>query len=191
MKFTTALFALLAPTALALQEATGTAKEDVNLEFSALKAPEVASTLELLLSAINDIPTDVLLAGDETTNDWLIAHNYRHQPSDITARSPTLFPYAETTALTLSERATAAPAGIIDVLNCAAKIAQFILENAIPAAKILKIKKAINAIGSVKKVAELLKKVKSLADARRIGGQALFDIADAIIGFSSVWGACT
>jgi len=187
MKFTTALFALVAPV-FALQEA-GTPKESVNLEFSALKAPEVASTLELLLDAIYAIPDDVLLAGDESTNDWLVAHGYKKEHASIESRFPT--PSPDTTAMIITERATAAPAGIIDVLNCAAKIAQFILENAIPAAKILKIKKAIKAIGSVKKVAEMLKKVKSLADARRIGGQALFDIADAIIGFSSVWGACT
>ncbi|KAK0646901.1 hypothetical protein B0T16DRAFT_458782 [Cercophora newfieldiana] len=187
MKFTTALFALVAPV-FALQEAS-IPKQDVNLEFSALKAPQVADTLELLLEAIHSIPDDVLLAGDETTNDWLVAHGYRNQPNGIDARSPSPIPLSDSTAL--SERATAAPAGIIDVLNCAAKIAQFILENAIPAAKILKIKKAIDVIGSVKKVAEMLRKVKSLADAKRIGGQALFDIADAIIGFSSVWGACT
>jgi hypothetical protein len=185
MKFTTALFALVAPV-FAL--AAGTPKDELNLEYSALKAPQVADTLELLLNVIDSIPDDVLEAGDETTNDWLVAHNYKKpNPSGIEARAPV----AETTTVMVSERATAAPAGIIDVLNCAAKIAQFILENAIPAAKILKIKKAIKAIGSVKKVAEMLRKVKSLADARRIGGQALYNIADAIIGFSSVWGACT
>ncbi|KAK0623840.1 hypothetical protein B0T14DRAFT_391573, partial [Immersiella caudata] len=167
-------------------------KVDVNLEFSALSAPQVTDTLELLLEAIHSIPDDVLLAGDETTQDWLIAHNYRNKesPSPIVARTPEPVILSEDTALAVSERAVAAPAGIIEVLNCAAKIAAFILENAIPAAKILKIKKAINVIGSVKKVAEMLKKVRSLADAKRIGGQALFDIADAIIGFSSVWSAC-
>ncbi|KAK4443096.1 hypothetical protein QBC34DRAFT_311705 [Podospora aff. communis PSN243] len=187
MKFTTTLLALSAPLlSLAL-----TPKHDVNLELSALSAPQVGDTLELLLEAIHSIPDDVLLAGDETTQDWLIAHNYRNKepPSPIVARAPEPVILSDSTAL--SERATAAPAGIIEVLNCAAKIAAFILENAIPAAKILKIKKAIDIIGSVKKVAEMLRKVRSLADAKRIGGQALFDIADAIIGFSSVWSACT
>lgn len=66
MKFTTALFAFVAPV-FALQEAS-IPKQDVNLEFSALKAPQVADTLELLLEAINSIPDDVLLAGDEATN---------------------------------------------------------------------------------------------------------------------------
>ncbi|KAK5658669.1 hypothetical protein OQA88_2065 [Cercophora sp. LCS_1] len=184
MKFSLIFLSLLAP--LALASVTPTAKEDVNLEFSALHAPQVIDTLELLLEAIDSIPDDVLLAGDETTNGWLVSHGYRNPGASSVSVS------SRSNDVALSERATAiAPAGIIDVLNCAAKIAQFILENAIPAAKILKIKKAIKAIGNVKKVAELLRKVRSLADARRIGGQALFEIADAIIGFSSVWGACT
>lgn len=170
---------------LTLASTTPTAKEDVNLEFSAIHAPQVLDTLELVLEAIDSIPEDVLLAGDETTNDWLVAHGYRkpHVVS-VETRSPS-------TDIVLSERANATPAGIIDVLNCAARIAQFLLENAIPAAKLLKIKKAIGIIGGVKKVAEKLKKVRSLADAKRIGGDALFQIADAIIGFSSVWSACT
>jgi hypothetical protein len=66
MKFTTVLFALVAPV-FALQEAS-ILRDDVNLEFSALKSPQVGDTLELLLEAINGIPDDVLLAGDEATN---------------------------------------------------------------------------------------------------------------------------
>lgn len=183
MKFSFTFLALLFSFTLA--STTPTAKEDVNLEFSALHAPQVIDTLELVLQAIDSIPEDVLLAGDESTNDWLVAHGYRSSHAvSVETRSTS-------TDIILSERANAAPAGIIDVLNCAAKIAQFILENAIPAAKLLKIKKAIDIIGSVKKVAEMLRKVRSLADAKRIGGDALFQIADAIIGFSSVWGACT
>ncbi|KAK1749901.1 hypothetical protein QBC47DRAFT_365764 [Echria macrotheca] len=187
MKFTTALFAVLAPARFvsALQESSSsTAIYDVNIESSALKAPEVLSAVELVLEAIDAIPEDVLLAGDEAANDWLVAHGYRSAvPADsgiVSSRSD----------LVLSERAIAEPAGTIEVLKCVAEVTKFIASNALPVAKLLKIKKAIKVIGSIKKVAQLLSKITSVNDAKSVGGDALYDIADAIFGFSAVWKAC-
>lgn len=114
-----------------------------------------AADLERGLSLINEIPEGVLLAGDVALSDW-IATNH---PELLTGTRA-------------------------DVVGCAGAIAWLIASTAIPAAKILKIKKLIDGLGGVAKAVQLFwgasfkwEKIQALGGAAAALGAELLGIA--------------
>lgn len=80
--------------------------------------------------------------------------------------------------------------GFVETLKCAGAIAAFIASNAIAAAKIIRIKKYIEALGGVKEAAELLLKASTTAERLKEGGEALALLAGEILGFSLISNNC-
>lgn len=114
-----------------------------------------AEELERGLALIDEIPEFVLLAGDAALHEWMASNH------------PELL------------RGTRA-----DILGCAGAIAWLIASTAIPAAKILKIKKLINGLGGVAKAVQLFwgasfnyEKLKALGGAAAALGAELLGIA--------------
>lgn len=121
---------------------------------------KVWAELERVFGAIEEIPDEVLEKGDDETDKWLVEHGYRahHDKRDLEDR------------------------GFFDVARCVAAIAAFIGSNAIAAAKILRIKKYIEALGGIRKSAELLLKASNAEERLKYGGEALALLAGEILG---------
>ena len=175
-----AILAMLAPFALASQ-ATARPQSDVLErsetldEVTLFKSPELLGPLTLLLETAEIVPDDVLEAGEDATDSWFVVNGFRDSAAAVKARSapsPSLFARAQ--------------AGIIDVIKCAAAI----ISTAIPAAKLLKIKKYVKALGGARKAAEKLLKAKNRSEALRIGGEALRDLFDVISGLQDIRDNC-
>jgi hypothetical protein len=114
-----------------------------------------SADLERGLALIEEIPEAVLAAGDTATQEWLRANH----PELLTA-----------------SRA--------DVVGCAGAIAWLIASTAIPAAKILKIKRLIDSLGGVSKAVRLFwgasfkwEKIQALGGAAAALGAELLGIA--------------
>ena len=114
-----------------------------------------SADLERGLALVDEIPEAVLVAGDAAMQDWV----REHHPELVT-----------------SSRA--------DVLGCAGAIAWLIASTAIPAAKILKIKRLINSLGGVSKAVRLFwgasfawEKIKALGGAAAALGAELLGVA--------------
>lgn len=177
-----AALTLLAPSVFAAQRSPVAPRSDISFVGKPIHAPESLGSFTLLFSAIDSIPTDVLEAGEEATGDYLVAHGFRAvDAAPISARALTV----------VEERAVAATAGILDIIKCGLAVADLILNTAIPAAKLLAVKKAIEALGGARKAAELLLKAKDIKDALKLGGEALVEIYEALMGFKDVKKACT
>jgi len=173
------VLALVAP--FAFGAVALTPRTDVTVS-KPINAPEVAGTLTLFLSAVDSIPVSVLEAGDAATDAYLVAAGLRQPGTPISAR---------TDISVVGERDVAAAAGLLDIIKCALAIGELILDAAIPAAKLLQVKKAIEALGGVKKAAELLLKAKDIKDALKLGGEALKEIWEVLTSFKDVKKACT
>lgn len=76
------------------------------------------------------------------------------------------------------------------MLRCAAAITAFIASNAIGAAKILRIRKYIEALGGVRASAKLLLEASNTAERLKEGGEALALLAGEILGFPLVRKNC-
>lgn len=136
------------------------------LPTAALSSSNHASALQTAdlgmgLNLITEIPDSVLVAGDESLRMWL-AQSHGELLSGARA----------------------------DVVGCAAAIAFLIASTAIPAAKILKIKRLIDTLGGVSKAVKILwgasfkwEKIKAL------GGTAAALGAE-LLGISSVQQKC-
>lgn len=114
-----------------------------------------SADLEQGLTLIEQIPDSVLVAGDAATHEWL-----RENHPELLSGS----------------RA--------DILGCAGAIAWLIASTAIPAAKILKIKRLINSLGGVSKAVQLFwgasfkwEKIQALGGAAAALGAELLGIA--------------
>ncbi|WP_139195139.1 hypothetical protein [Curtobacterium sp. MCBA15_001] len=114
-----------------------------------------AGDLERGLALIDEIPEAVLLAGDLALRDW------------VTSTHP---------ELVTTSRA--------DIVGCAGAIAWLIASTAIPAAKILKIKRLIEGLGGVAKAVQLFwgasfkwEKIQALGGAAAALGAELLGIA--------------
>ena len=94
---------------------------------------QISGSLEHVFDIISQIPESVLEEGDDAKNAWLAAHGHRESKRDLVAVD----------ARDLETR------GVWDVTKCAGAIAAFIASNAIGAAKLLRIKKYIDALGGV------------------------------------------
>ncbi|NII42553.1 hypothetical protein E9228_003222 [Curtobacterium flaccumfaciens] len=114
-----------------------------------------SADLEQGLELISEIPDSVLLAGDAAVQSWMAGNH------------PDLI------------RGTRA-----DIVGCAGAIAWLIASTAIPAAKVLKIKRLINGLGGVAKAVQLFwgasfkwEKIQALGGAAAALGAELLGIA--------------
>lgn len=140
-----------------------------------------------LFNTIEAIPDDVLVAGDEATEVWLIDHGYR---SDNVKLQRDLDSSVVTVDAVEARDVTAAQVNWWKVAKCVASVAELIVSTAIPAAKILKIKKLIKALGGTKDAIKLLIGATSKAEKLKAGGQALVDLAAELSGIKSVKDDC-
>jgi len=131
-------------------------------------APNSANTLENFLAVVEGIPTPVLEAGDGALAGYL----------DVTpAAAGTDLVAAE--AEPVQAREVAAAAGIIDDLKCAAAIAELIISTVVPAAKLLRIKKYIEALGGSGKVIKILNKLRK---GEKVGSGEVLETAKKLLG---------
>lgn len=139
-----------------------------DLHFQDDDTDTVLNELEKVFSVIEEIPDEVLEEGDDATNEWMTEHGYRSTPEKRD----------------LEERQ------LVEIAKCAAAIAAFIASNAIGAAKLLRIKKYIAALGGIRKSAELLLKASTNAERLQQGGEFLALLAGEILGFSLISNNC-
>ncbi|KAK0644106.1 hypothetical protein B0T16DRAFT_495000 [Cercophora newfieldiana] len=173
-----AVLAFVAPFAFATAASPRT---DISFVGKPIHAPEILGSLSLLFQSIDSIPYDVLESGEEATDDWLVAHGLRHHNTPIKAREDT----------PIEERAVAATASLLDIINCAAAVSELILDAAVPVKQLLQIKKLIDALGGARKAAELLLKSKDVQDAVKLGGESLKELFEILMEFKKVKKACT
>lgn len=133
----------------------------------------IFAELERVFAAIEEIPDDVLEDGDDATDAWMVEHGYRSH-DDKRA---------------VIDRAVEDRA-FWDVARCAGAIGAFIASNVLGAAKLLRIKQYIAALGGIRKSAELLLKASTNAERLQQGGEVLALLAAEILGFSLVSNNC-
>lgn len=134
---------------------------------------QVHAELEKVFGVLEDIPDEVLEEGDDATDKWMVEHGYRpeHAKRDLSGRD-------------LVDR------GAYEIARCAAAIAAFIASNSIAAAKLLRIKKYVRALGGVRTAAELLLKATTVAERLQYGGEALALLAGEFFGTSLITNNC-
>ena len=134
---------------------------------------KVADELEKAFEAIHDIPDEILEKDDDETDKWLIEHGHcsKHDKRDLLDRG-------------IEDR------GFWDVVRCVGAIAAFIASNSIGAAKLLRIKEYIEALGGVRASAELLLKASTTAERLKEGGEALALLAGEFLGVSLISNNC-
>jgi hypothetical protein len=143
------------------------------LAFEDVDEHQVFAKLKKVFGALSETPDGVLEAGDEETDKWMVEHDYRpkHDKRDLSGRDPV-------------------DRGAYEVAKCAAAIAAFIASNSIAAAKLLRIKKYIRALGGVRTAAELLLKATTAAERLQCGGEALALLAGEFFGTSLITNNC-
>ena len=142
--------------------------------------------LDRLLAEIDEIPDDVLEKGDDALHQWLVEHGNRAGNEKLKRDDN-----SEAENLSLLERGElAARASLWKIAKCVAAIVQLLGTTAIPAAKLLRIKKYIKALGGTKKAVELLLKATTRAEKLKVGGQALVALAAELLGISTVKNNC-
>lgn len=183
--FLIALAAAGLTSALAITNVSSNA--DVNV------IPTFGSNYEMALTSlfatIESIPDEVLLAGDRATEQWLANGGIASSQvleSLVTAekREESASPVAEST---MRERAVA---GIWDIAACVAAIVSLLASTAIPAAKLLKIKKLIEELGGVRTAVELLIGATFTKEKLKAVGSALATLAAELLGIAAVKNYC-
>jgi hypothetical protein len=142
------------------------------------------SALDRLLAAIDDIPDDILEQGDEALHKWLVEHGYREGNEKLKRDDDT-----DVLAL-LTRGELAARASIWKIAKCVASIVQLLATTAVPAAKLLRIKKYIKALGGTKDAVKLLLGATTKAEKLKVGGEALVALAAELLGISTVKNNC-
>ncbi|KAL2133489.1 hypothetical protein VTI74DRAFT_2254 [Chaetomium olivicolor] len=156
--------------------------------------PDFDFSLDRLLSEIEEIPDEVLEKGDEALHKWLVDHGRRPGNEPLKRDEDSGAP-AETEidarGLSLIERGElVVRASWWKTAKCIAAIIKLLATTAVPASKLLRIKKYIKALGGTKKAVKLLLKATSKAERLRIGGKALVNLASELLGISSVKKNC-
>lgn len=157
---------------------------DANVSVDTAFTPDHRDALTSLFDTVLSIPDDVLAAGDGAAQAWLVQHGVAGPDTlgqvavVVEKRAP-------------AEIAAVAPqASIWKIAKCVAAIVQLLATTAIPAAKLLKIKKLIEALGGTRKAVELILKATSKAEKLKAGGQALVALAAELLGISAVKNNC-
>lgn len=167
--------------------------------------------LDKLFNAIENIPDEILKKGDAAVDDWLESHGVR-QPgatkkaaakraagesdadfftADVAVREVSTEEAAS--AVALWERSTSDLQARVDwwkVTKCVASIVQLLATTAVPAAKLLKIKKLIEGLGGAKQAVELMLKATTRAEKLKVGGDALVQLAAELMGINMVKSNC-
>ncbi len=142
--------------------------------------------LDRLLAAIEEIPDDILQKGDEALHQWLVEHGHRAGNEKLKRDDS-----SEAESLSLLKRGElAARASLWKIAKCVAAIVQLLGTTAIPAAKLLRIKKYIKALGGTKEAVKLLLGATTQAERLKVGGQALVALAAELLGISTVKNNC-
>jgi hypothetical protein len=172
---------IASPVAAPLSPAALARRDDLDKRFEAIHDltlkdddnHKIGGKLEEVFGAIANIPDEVLEAGDDATDKWMVEHGYRpqHNKREVLDRD-------------LEER------NFFDVARCVGAIAAFIASNAIGAAKILRIKHYIEALGGIRRAAGLLLKASNTKERLREGGEVLALLAGEILGTSMVANNC-
>ncbi|KAL9635710.1 MAG: hypothetical protein Q9164_003290 [Protoblastenia rupestris] len=137
---------------------------------------KIYGELEHVFDVIEKIPNNILDDEDDAALDkWMKEQGYR---SSTDKRDVAIV------ERDLEDR------GAWEVAKCAGAIAAFIATNAIGAAKLLRIKKYIEALGGVRKSAELMLKASTNAERLKEGGEALALLAAEILGTSMISNNC-
>ncbi|KAG7291364.1 hypothetical protein NEMBOFW57_001380 [Staphylotrichum longicolle] len=167
-----------------LIEARATVANDAvdNFNFTA----DFDFALDRILAEIDEIPDEVLEKGDEALHQWLVAHGNRAGNEKLKRDDA-----SEAENLSILERGElAARASIWKIAKCVAAIVQLLGTTAVPAAKLLRIKKYIKALGGAKKAVKLLLGATTKAERLKAGGQALVSLASELLGISTVKKNC-
>lgn len=199
--------AFMATSAVALPAADVTA--DSKAVFARAEAADTAADfnfttdfdgpLNNLFATLEDIPDSVLEAGDDALDKWLVDHGVREPGAKLRrSESDEQPPFVvkargdgDDDTMSLFERsALQARVSWWKVAKCVASIVQVLATTAIPAAKILRIKKYIEALGGAKQAVELLLKATSRAEKLKAGGEVLVNLAAELMGISSVKNNC-
>ncbi|CCC14054.1 hypothetical protein SMACR_08503 [Sordaria macrospora] len=194
---------LLASLALAFpsplpQEATSVVPQtDIDIDDSLVSynfTPAFTSSLDDLFNLLDSIPDSVLESGDEALNQWFIDNDLRDPSADLLLDTT---PALEVDDLDLVGDETLVERGVLvarasawKIAKCVASIVQMIATTAVPAAKLLKIKKYIKALGGVKESVKLLLGATTKAEKLKAGGKALVYLSAELLGISSVKAAC-
>lgn len=151
--------------------------------------PEFSFPLTQLFSEIESIPDRVLLEGDEVLHRYFIAAGMRAPDVPLSKLNPDVD--NNRSALPGADEETLKPrASIWQILKCVGAIVQLLVSTAIPAAKILRIKKLIAELGGVRRAVELMLKATTREEKLRVGGQTLVALAAEVLGISSVQTHC-
>ena len=182
-----AFLATLAAASSEITEAKNAARAETDAVNSAF-APEVAGALEEFFHTLESIPYDVLAAGDEATDAWLVAHDLREPGLNLHAERdeiPDAALEARDTGVMLAARAS-----IWKIAKCVAAIIQLLATTAVPAAKLLRIRKYIDGLGGTREAVKLLLGATSKAEKLKAGGEILVNLAAELSGISSVKNNC-
>jgi hypothetical protein len=147
--------------------------------------------LDRLLAEIESIPDDVLAAGDEALHKWLVEHGDRAGDDDNNGEKLKRDEDSSDGVLLLLERGElVARASWWKVTKCVAAIVQLLATTAVPAAKLLRIKKYIEALGGVKQAVQLLLGATTKTEKLKAGGEALVALSAELLGISTVKNNC-
>lgn len=151
--------------------------------------PDFDFALEGLLGAIDEIPDEVLEKGDEALHQWLVEHGLRAGNENLKRDDGSEAQAAENLSL-LQRGELAARASLWKIAKCVASIVQVLATTAIPAAKILRIKKYIKALGGAKDAVKLLLGATTKAEKLKAGGEILVHLSAELLGISTVKKNC-
>ncbi|KAK4184772.1 hypothetical protein QBC35DRAFT_39458 [Podospora australis] len=142
--------------------------------------------LDHLFAEIERIPDSVLEQGDEALHKWLVDHGDRAAGENLKRDIDN-----EEAALSILERGEViARASIWKIAKCVAAIVQLLATTAVPAAKLLRIKKYIKALGGTKQAVKLLLGATTKAEKLKAGGEILVNLAAELLGISTVKNNC-
>ncbi|KAK0703000.1 hypothetical protein B0T26DRAFT_626149, partial [Lasiosphaeria miniovina] len=147
---------------------------------------EFDSPLDKLLDQIDAIPDAVLEAGDDALHKYLVDHGIRAPDAKLRRDVSDEADFSAVVARSELEARTS----VWKIAKCIAAIVKLLGTTAIPAAKLLRIKKYIKLLGGVKKAVKLLLKAKTRAQRLKLGGKALVNLAAELLGISSVKKNC-
>lgn len=160
--------ALLSSTALGLTLDTRADKSvGLGMPFEEADAPALGDALDI----IEKMP-DSALESNEAVTAWV---NSQQVASQVAVRD----------ADALESRQS-----LPQIIACAAAIIQAIADNAIPLAKLRRLRSLIKALGGARKTAKLLLKAKTIKQMIRIGGPKLEEIAYILLGVQDVVANC-
>ncbi|KAH6628908.1 hypothetical protein F5144DRAFT_550135 [Chaetomium tenue] len=148
--------------------------------------------LDRLLAEIDEIPDEILEKGDEALHQWLVEHGFRSDNDKLKRDADaSAFNAEDAESLNLLERGELVTrASAWKIAKCVASIVQLLATTAVPAAKLLRIKKYIKALGGAKESVKLLLGATTRAEKLKVGGEILVNLSAELLGISTVKKNC-